>query len=210
MNLIDLTGMKFGRLTVISRGEDAINKNGRHRARWNCVCDCGKNVLVYGDNLRDGKSTSCGCITKEVLSSRQKTHGDSNKHLYWAWKSIKARCYNKNTRYYNYYGGRGIQMCDEWKNSYEAFRDWAYTSGYTQGLSIDRIDNDDNYSPANCRWVTRDVQANNKRNNIMVEHEGITHNVTEWCNLLGLKAKTIFTRIYAGHSPEEAIFENTN
>lgn len=161
--LVDLTGQKFGRLTVIKRVEN--NKYGA--LYWLCQCDCGKFVKVRGSRLKDGSSKSCGCYQKdlirEICKSRTIYKGIYKQliRVYWA---MHARCYNKNTNRYKNYGGRGIKICDEWLNSHLSFCEWAVNNGYQKGLTIDRIDVNKNYSPSNCRWVDYKTQANNKTN----------------------------------------------
>lgn len=203
--LLNLTGMKFGRLTVMSRAEDIIQASGRRRTAWLCKCDCGNSVVVSSDNLKSGATTSCGCYKRECTSKRKSTHHETNTHLYGVWCTMKSRCYNKNVKSYNRYGGRGIEVCDLWLNSYENFRDWAITNGYSNGLSIDRIDNDKGYSPDNCRWVSEVEQANNRSSNRLITFHGETHNITEWAKILNINPKTIFTRIYSGWSIERIL-----
>lgn len=198
MALKDITGMRYGRLLVLGRGEDYIQPSGRHRTRWLCQCDCGRVLYILGDNLRGGKSNSCGCLRNEGLSDRQKTHGESKTKLYRVWSAMKRRCYNKHSAYYCDYGGRGIRVCNEWKDSYESFRDWALYNGYGEGLTIDRVNVDGDYSPLNCRWVNHTVQANNRRNNKLFTYNGETHNIAEWAELFHIPYKKLHRRLSSG------------
>lgn len=203
--ILDLNGKRFGRLVVIGRAEDRVQKNGRRRVMWTCQCDCGNVVTVLGDNLKKGVSNSCGCLRKEIMSAAKSTHGDTKTKLYGVWCGIKRRCYNEHTMYYEKYGGRGITMCDEWRDSYEAFKKWAESSGYSEGLSIERVDNDGPYSPENCEWADSKTQANNRHSNVKLTLNGETHNITQWSSIVGISAKKLFNRYYAGKSVENIL-----
>lgn len=157
--LDDLTGQRFGKLTVLRRAVVEGNKT-----IWCCKCDCGNEVNVSATNLKRGRTHSCGCYKKEQSKLRHLTHGCSkNNRLYRIWICMRQRCFYEKNDNFNYYGGRGIIVCDEWKNAFEPFQQWALANGYADNLSIDRIDVNGNYEPANCRWVTMAVQNKNQR-----------------------------------------------
>ena len=198
MKLIDLSGQQFGRLTVLHRAPDVIQSNGRHRIMWECVCECGNTVICHGDNLRKGVSRSCGCYRKEYMSEHNSTHHASKDLLYGVWCAIKTRCNNKKSAAYPDYGGRGIRVCDDWNGSYEAFANWSYKSGYSYGLTIDRVNNDGDYCPENCRWVDRVAQANNRRNNVVLDYNGQSHTLKEWAGIVGICPATMNSRYCSG------------
>ena len=169
----DLVGRKFNRLTVKS----FMRTDKHYNTYWLCKCDCGKEVVVTAGSLRSGHSKSCGCYmrerSKELVTLRNITHGKSYTRLYNIWSNMKARCCNPNNPdFKRWYGVRGITICDEWKNDFQAFYDWSMSHGYDDSLSIDRIDNDGNYEPDNCRWTTSKEQAHNCRPRRRTKNEG--------------------------------------
>lgn len=204
MKYDDLTGKRFGKLVAMNRIYDPVKKI----TLWECKCDCGNIAIVRANRLKHGRTKSCGCLRKDSNVLLKTTHGMSYSHLYNTWHSIKGRCYNKNYRNYHYYGARGISMCEEWKNSFEAFSEWSYSNGYEEGLSIDRINNDGNYCPENCRWVSLEEQNNNRRVSINITYNGKTQNLAEWCRQLNIPYIRVWQRIVKyGYTFEEAINE---
>lgn len=186
---VDIAGKKYNHLTVIKRLENA--KGGV--PVWECKCDCGNITTVRGSNLKNGSVKSCGCLRhKPTVVS----HNMSNTRLYHVYAGMKSRCFNKSLKTYKNYGGRGITICDEWKNNFINFYNWAMENGYKEGLTIERIDNDGNYEPKNCKWIPKSEQPNNRRMNYKFTYDGKTQNLAEWCKELGLDYKRTHSRIY--------------
>lgn len=186
--LIDLTGKKFNLLTVVERAENSCNG----RARWRCLCECGNYTVVASSNLINGAVKSCGCL---VTSNHSFKHNQSKTRLYRIWALMKSRCENPNVKSYEIYGGRGIQVCAEWNNNFESFQEWAKKTGYSDSMTIERIDNDKGYSPENCTWISKSEQSKNRRSCILIEYNGKTQNLTEWCKELGIDYKRVNNRM---------------
>lgn len=194
-------GEKFNKLTVIELTETKlyINPQGRKLLKkyYRCKCDCGNEVIVYQGKLTSGQTKSCGCLTLK--------HGLWKSRLYNIWRGMLKRCNLKSSKDYERYGGRGINVYNEWKDDFKAFYDWAMNNGYNDTLSIDRIDVNGNYEPGNCRWVSAKVQSNNRSSNKLITYKGETHNITEWADLLNIPRHVIYQRLKANWSIEKAL-----
>ena len=198
---IDISGKKFGRLKVIE-----YSHTKRKKAYWKYVCDCENICIVEGSKLRNGHTKSCGCILKEINRSR-KINDDVRTRLYKVWRNMKHRCENTNDEHFDYYGGRGIKVCDEWQD-FSVFYNWCVKSGYKVGLTIDRKDPNGNYEPSNCRWITLKEQQRNKRSNVYISCHGETKTISEWSRKIGVSRHSIRYWIdkYSGNG-ELAILE---
>jgi hypothetical protein len=193
--LIDLTGKKFGRLTVID-----ISYEKRCRYYWKCICDCGKETIVNGYSIKKGLATSCGCYRKELFMSYNKldttTHGMTNTKIYNVWATMLARCFNQNNKAYIHYGGRGIVVCDRWLH-FECFYEDMGIS-YKNGLTLERNDVNDGYNKNNCCWETYKVQANNRRNSKRYEYNGNNMTIAEIGEKYNIKPTLISSRMNRG------------
>lgn len=194
-------GNKFNRLTVID-GPVRVTKN--NRVAWVCVCDCGNVTTVETAKLKNGHTKSCGCYHREMLRIAHTTHGDSYSRLHKIWTCMKERCNNPNNPAYAYYGGRGISVCEDWRE-YENFQRWALSSGYDERLTLDRIDVNGNYDPQNCRWADRYQQARNKRDSKYYTLNGVTMHAHDWDDKLGGAHGLTNRRIRMGWSVERAL-----
>lgn len=186
----DLTGKKFGRWTVQYRTTDYIEANGAKRVRYHCVCDCGNEADVISGSLSKGLSRSCGCLQRDFMKSgnAKRKHGETGTRLYRIWKGLNNRTHNPNNPKYARYGERGIGVAEEWRgeNGFTVFKEWALSNGYDDNLSIDRINNDGDYCPQNCRWVNNKAQANNTSVNRRIEVDGTERTIAEWIEYLGI------------------------
>lgn len=193
----DLTGVKVGRLLALNPAE-YIDKNGTHKKGYLCRCDCGNEKIVSADSLSSGKTKSCGCLIREFNSKRAKYYykitglddeqrRKDARRISEIHKHMKQRCYNEKSRNYIHYGGRGIKICDEWLNSKSAFIAWSLENGYREGLTIDRIDVNGDYTPSNCRWVDKIIQANNMRSNTHIYYNGKRYTLAELSRITGVE-----------------------
>jgi hypothetical protein len=206
MNKKDFTGQRFGRLLVIEMaGSDKYK-----RSLWNCKCDCGNFKVVSGNHLQTGNSTSCGCLQKETRAANGKSntvHGLTNSPIMRAWQSMKDRCYNPKTDSYKYYGGRGITVCDEWRDSFYSFVvDMGQT--FKEGLTLDRKDSNKGYSKDNCRWATRKEQQNNLRNNVIIETPKGKMTIAIAAETFNIPAHRLYDRVSAGKPIADLFKEN--
>lgn len=190
MKKTDLTGKRFGRLIALCNDAENKTKN----SKWVCQCDCGGVKSVSIPNLKSGHVSSCGCLNRELLSERRKTHGMSNSREYAAWSSMKKRCYNEKLHNYMAYGGRGITVCERWINSFENFFSDMGARPSAEH-SIDRIDCDGNYCPDNCRWATLEEQANNMTTNRIISYNGMSKTMSEWAKEIGVSCNCLYLRL---------------
>ena len=196
-------GQKYGRLTVTG----FVHKGKKWY--WECTCECGSSIITQAYLVRNGHTSSCGCLQRERASEASLVHGQTNSRLYRIYNGMKNRCYNQKQQSYENYGGRGITICEEWLKSFTAFEERSLSHGYADDLSIDRIDNNGDYSPKNCRWVTRTEQNENTRRNHLVTIGDRTQPLSAWVRERGLNYHTVSFRIHQKHmTPEQALEVN--
>lgn len=198
----DISNKRFNRLVAIK----FIGKNNDDRDVWLFRCDCGKQKAIQYKSVKSGHTKSCGCLSIEITRKgnvSRKTHGDSYTRLYKIFRAMHFRCEHVTTRS-KYYINKGIEVCQEWKG-YTVFRSWALSNGYSDNLSIDRIDNSKGYSPENCRWATRTEQQQNRDVCISITYMGITKSVREWAEYLNINSNTLRNRFFHKWSIEKAL-----
>lgn len=202
----DLTGIRFGKLSVIELSKE-VNSGNRKRKYWLCVCDCGNKNEIRTDSLTSGKVSSCGCLKKEqekINLTKFHRHKMSKTKLYRTWQGMKSRCCNENNKSYKRYGGRGIKVCSEWME-FDNFMSWSLSNGYEENLTIDRINNDKGYEPVNCKWSSNKEQSRNRSTNIILNHNGQSMTLIELTEKLNLPYKTIHARYKRGKRGKELV-----
>ena len=200
-NRLKLDGKRFGRLSVI----EFASTTSYGKTMWKCRCDCGCEKIVAGSHLTSGAVQSCGCLGKEKRALSSTTHGGRNSNLYGVWAGMKSRCSNPNNEHYKNYGGRGIAVCAEWESDFQSFSTWALANGYSVGLTIERINNDGNYCPENCRWANRVEQIRNRRTTLHIEISGDTKTLKEWAEESDIPYTTLWSRYKRGVTGENLI-----
>ena len=192
-----MIGNKYNKLIVLER----LDNDKFGNSKWLCKCECGNTVEVLGIHLRSGHTKSCGCLQKEKCRQiiHKPKHGMAKSRIYKIWNGMKNRTntnsLSKDTLYKNY-SGRGIKVCDEWRNSFKNFAEWSLANGYTDNLTIERVNNDKDYEPYNCKWVDLGDQANNRRSNVKITYNNETHNLSEWCKRLNKDYALVYNRIH--------------
>lgn len=197
---VNIIGKRFGNLVVLSHS----HTNGYTRC-FLCQCDCGNQTIVAKNALTTGKQVSCGCLRNKRIADLNRLP-NGYLRLGKIYRAMKKRCYDTKSNRYDRYGARGIKICDEWLSDINAFRKWSIENGYKDGLSIDRIDNNGDYSPNNCRWVEPTEQSNNTSRTVMIEYNGKTQTLTQWANELNIPKSTLHNRLRVhGWSVERAL-----
>jgi hypothetical protein len=192
-------GDRYGRLTIVEETEKTDNQR-----KFLCLCDCGNKKEINLLRLRSGKTKSCGCYSVELAISRSTTHGQYGTPLYRVWNSMKQRCENPKTERYERYGGRGIKVCEEWLD-FNCFFEWSMDNGYAEGLTLDRIENNSDYEPSNCRWTTVVKQMNNRSTNHFLTYDNKTMTIADWGRETGINPAAINKRLRRGWAIEKAL-----
>lgn len=195
-DLRSFIGQKYGRLTII----DYLGKS-----YFLCKCNCGNIKKIRKDHLINGDIKSCGCISKRYNNVKRQFHNGTGTRLYSIYRNIKRRCFSKNDKLYKYYGERGITMCKEWQDNFKLFKSWSINNGYTDDLTIDRINVNGNYEPNNCRWITMKEQCRNKRNNHNITYNGKTQCLNDWADEFNINRTTLLCRLKRGWNLKEAL-----
>lgn len=195
---LDITGEHFGRLKV----NHIAGRNKHNQILWHCTCECGKEAVVIGHLMRYGYTQSCGCLHREMASKINLSHGMAQKPIYRIWRSMMQRCYDKNSNAYGRYGGRGISVCESWQD-FNSF--YADMGDRPEGLSLERVDNDGDYSPENVVWADAKAQARNRRSTVYLEHDGQRKSMAEWAEDVGMDIKTLWMRINRGMPVDVAL-----
>lgn len=193
----DIKGQKFGKLTAI----EFAYRDKNHSHYWKFRCDCGNEIVVRKNSVTSGNTTQCKQCSNNDKKERATTHGMAKTRLYKEWAGIIQRCENPRSTSYDRYGKQGISVCEEW-HDFEVFKTWAMENGYTDNLTIDRIDSKGNYEPLNCRWVDVITQNNNQKTNVTFEHNGETHTLSEWARLYGMNYQCFYARWKKNKNPE--------
>jgi hypothetical protein len=196
----DLTGERFGRLTCIKIARKSKNRH----ILWLCKCDCGNEVTVFASNLKRGNTISCGCYHKERDSESHIIHSQSKTRLYSIWIGMKKRCFNRNTKAYEYYGGRGIKVCEDWLD-FTKFHDWAKNNGYNDGLSLERINVEKDYEPENCKWIPFEEQAKNTRRNVFLSFNNKRMTISDWAKEMKMSTSILRFRLKHGWTVEKSL-----
>lgn len=196
----ELLGQRFGQLTVVALHP---HRSASSRALWVCLCDCGNQRITDTSSLKRGSAKSCGCLTLRNLRERSITHGKTNTRAYHAWFSMRQRCYYRRNKEYHNYGERGIEVCSEWREEFEAF--YMDMGDPPDGMTLDRIDVEGNYNKETCRWATVKEQARNRRNNRLLTLDGEEHCVAEWAEIVGISSHTLLKRLDAGWSLDRVL-----
>lgn len=198
---VDITGKRYDRLVVV----EYVGKTSNGHSLWLCRCDCGAETKVTKSNLSCGRQVSCGCKRREQAGVMNKTHGKSGTRLYRIFTNMVSRTENENVPCFSVYGGRGVSICKEWREDFSAFANWAVQNGYSDNLTLDRIDNDKGYCPDNCRWVPWLKQFENRRTTAYIEHNGKRKTIKEWAQVYQLDSKLLRRRLQDGWSFQDAL-----